>query len=140
MNCWHPCVLQDLFPVEAWPPTAAVRELATKLKASKKDGIENPFIYMDLKKFLPPCFRDHAPSTIDDVDKPAGNKANKRLDLGSWLIAWDRCFVVLLGFCVGYVCFCKAYIGIGSHAHVRFQSLEPAQVHRGGNSCYRIPE
>ena len=106
-----------------------MRELATKLKAGKKDGIENPFVYMDLKKFLPPCFRDHAPSTIDDMDKPAGNKANKRLDFGSWLIAWDRCFVALLGFVCAMFCVCKAHVSIGSHAHVGVQSLDPAQMH-----------
>lgn len=83
--------MQELFPIEAWPPTAAVRELATKLKSHKKDGIEHPFIYMDLKKFLPPYFREHVPTTTDGEEKPVGNKANRELDLSSWLVAWDRC-------------------------------------------------
>ena len=110
--CWLVSKLFDfaqaLFPMEAWPPTAAVRELATRVKASKKDGVEHPFVHMDLKKFLPPYFREHAPATVEDLDKPAGNKGNKRLDLSTWLIAWDRSVSQRLGMCVsGYVLFSR---------------------------------
>ena len=41
---------------------------------------------MDLKKFLPPYFREHVPTATDGDEKPAVNKANK----SSWMVAWDR--------------------------------------------------
>ena len=42
--------LSEFFPDTLWPPTAAVRELASKLKALKKLGQENAFVSVDLKK------------------------------------------------------------------------------------------
>lgn len=44
--------LATVFPSEAWPPMAAVRELATKLKAKEKQGETNPFIFADLRKHV----------------------------------------------------------------------------------------
>ncbi len=43
--------LEWYFPTEAWPPTAAVRELATKIRTLEKGGgLANPYVYCDLKK------------------------------------------------------------------------------------------
>ena len=45
--------LSAFFPVQCWPPSAAVRELATKLKATARQlGAESwtPFVKADLKK------------------------------------------------------------------------------------------
>ena len=43
--------LDGMFPPSVWPPTAAVREVATRAKAlCKAMGREDVFIYCDLKK------------------------------------------------------------------------------------------
>lgn len=43
--------LQEHFPMCCWPPSLAVRELATKAKEAKKKGVSNPFIFVDLRKY-----------------------------------------------------------------------------------------
>ena len=42
--------LDGHFPVEVWPPSAAVREIATWLKARKRLGNSKGYVYHDLKK------------------------------------------------------------------------------------------
>lgn len=57
-----------------------------------------PFVYEDLKKFLPPCFNEHVVVLLDDEShaggqstKGAWGKKDYRLNFASWLVAWDRC-------------------------------------------------
>ena len=93
---------------------AAVREMATKIKAVRRVyafGVDNeswmPFVYVDLKKFLPPCFPQHAVVKLEEVglthpwlsggaqaggaQKVAETKAStRRLELAAWMAAWDR--------------------------------------------------
>ena len=38
------------FPSDAWPPHNAVRETATKIRSRTKQGEENPFVCVDLRK------------------------------------------------------------------------------------------
>jgi len=59
--------LADHFPISTWPPVAAVRELATKVKQLKRmapDRANDPFANAELKKYVflcvlvflaPPC-------------------------------------------------------------------------------------
>ena len=42
--------LAGVFPIEVSPPTFAVREMATKIKAKRKQGEEHVFLFVDLKK------------------------------------------------------------------------------------------
>ena len=46
--------LASFLPVDVWPPTNAVRELATKIKTRKKLGEEHVFVFAELKKFVVP--------------------------------------------------------------------------------------
>ncbi len=105
------------FPTEAWPPTAAVRELATKIKTLEKGGgSANPYVYCDLKKcvfpcmwcrlvlcvrcscrFLPPFCPEHLPVVLSlEDEKGADDKETKkkastrRLEVAAWMLAWDR--------------------------------------------------
>ena len=43
--------LKEHFPMCCWPPSLAVRELASKARDAKKKGISNPFIFVDLRKY-----------------------------------------------------------------------------------------
>ena len=43
--------LDAFFPLPTWPPTAAVRELATRLKKQKQAGEVKPFAFAELKKY-----------------------------------------------------------------------------------------
>ena len=42
--------LTPLFPTDVWPPMAATRELATKLRSLKKAGQEKVYLFADLRK------------------------------------------------------------------------------------------
>ena len=42
--------LAGIYPLQLWPQTTAVRELATKLRKREKAGEANPFIAVELKK------------------------------------------------------------------------------------------
>ena len=47
--------LDKVYPVSWWPPMAAVRELATKVKNLKKaapERMEEPFAHCDLRKYV----------------------------------------------------------------------------------------
>ena len=47
--------LDNVYPVSWWPPMAAVRELATKVKNLKKaapERMEEPFAHCDLRKYV----------------------------------------------------------------------------------------
>ena len=116
---WDAWCAQVLLAVQAWPPTAAVREMATRIKNLKR-GVDNtgycPFIYVDLKKcvslmscclrccsyrccmsrFLPPSFPEHVPVRLDEAPGNGAAEAShakgnkKRLEIVQWLAAWDR--------------------------------------------------
>ena len=84
--------LDKFFPVEAWPPQNAVRELATRLKSRSKHGEKNVFLAVDLHKFLPNFCPDFAPVTCQSAE-PAESRASKafqrKLELPAWLMAWE---------------------------------------------------
>ena len=44
------CVPNSYLVCQAWPPTMAVRKLATALKKAKKQGQANAFIQVELKE------------------------------------------------------------------------------------------
>ena len=79
--------LADLFHVDLWPASTAVRELATQLKNKR-------FAYSDLKKFLPPSCETFIQVFDPAVDPEAAAarqaKGGKALDLATWLMAWER--------------------------------------------------
>ena len=47
----------SFLPVDVWPPTNAVRELATKIKTRKKLGEDHVFVFAELKKCVVPEHR-----------------------------------------------------------------------------------
>ena len=50
-----------------------MRELVTKVRTLKKAGEKNPFVYVDLKKFLPTYCAQHVAIT------PKGRKRTRRM-------------------------------------------------------------
>ena len=40
-------------PQQCWPRSAATDDLATEIQKLKKKGVNHPFVYCELKKFLP---------------------------------------------------------------------------------------
>ncbi len=81
------------FSEEAWPPAAAVRDLATKLKTARDKGHPNPWIAVDLKLFLPTFSPDFTPvleEGSEGGDKKKKRDSGHRLEIGSWQMAWDR--------------------------------------------------
>ena len=52
--------LDMFFGSSSWPDIAPVRELATKVRSLSGEGFANPFVYVDLKKYVmrvPWCVR-----------------------------------------------------------------------------------
>ena len=76
----------------------AVRELATQLKKLKKgreaDSEFNPFVAVDLAKFLPDDFAEFKPVRLDGSPEMAklfgGPVKGRRMTLANWLLAWRR--------------------------------------------------
>ncbi len=97
----HVAVLPCMMWQEWWPDINAVREIATKVKKAKKgrehDDNLKPYIFADLKKFLPTCFNEHVVVNLEETYKGqdakkrgAWGKKDYRLSFASWLVAWDR--------------------------------------------------
>ena len=89
--------LKCLYPADAWPDLNPVRELATLArKAAKGRGASPewvPFVFADLKKFLPDLFADHVTTKLEDYAPGKWDKLerkNYRLSLANWLIAFER--------------------------------------------------
>ena len=87
--------LADLCAVEHQPPTFAVRKLITKLRQATKDVGHPPYVYVELKEFLPSFCADHvAVDARRDVAKEPGDEAAlvkpARVDFANWLLAWRR--------------------------------------------------
>ena len=53
--------LAELYPTEHQPPTNAVRKLATKLKQLEKDYGYVPFVFVELREYLPVFCADFLP-------------------------------------------------------------------------------
>ena len=51
----------ELYPTEHQPPTNAVRKLATKLKQLEKDYGYVPFVFVELREYLPVFCADFLP-------------------------------------------------------------------------------
>ena len=85
--------LESLMGSESWPEVAPCRELRTKAKHATGEGFTNPYIYADLRKFVPTWCTEHCPVALDDEGglREGGDKsAGKRLDFSVWMLAWDR--------------------------------------------------
>ena len=44
--------LKAHYPLSSWPPSLAVRELASKARDAKKKGVCKPFVFVDLRKYV----------------------------------------------------------------------------------------
>ena len=86
--------LHEFFSAELWPEAAPVRELLTKVRNLTGEGFQRPFVYAEMRKFLPLSCPENILVLLDEdgaVRTPApGKEANRRLDFASWLLAWDR--------------------------------------------------
>lgn len=95
------------FPHEMWPDVPAVRELATKIRARKKSGELAPFVFADLKKFLPAFCPEFVKVKITDTmqlgEEAQPKEAKWRLEVTQWLWAWDA--YALGAAAVGQACF-----------------------------------
>eukprot|EP00973_Karenia_brevis_P027297 3763641-Karenia_brevis.AAC.1 len=96
-------------PDEAWPPSQAVNQLAGKLKALTNKGQDKPFVFVDLKKFLPAFCPDYKVVCTEDDSANTGlgkltrlldgdakeetqakdKKKDLKLSLPFWMLAWD---------------------------------------------------
>lgn len=97
-------VCTSALPKRCTPCGKAVDDLANEIEATKKKGVEKPFIFCDLHRFLPDSFRDHAhdaqqgddeeheSSTIAELRKVMGisKKAKKPLTFVQWLAAYEQ--------------------------------------------------
>ena len=84
---------QDLFPIEHQPPIYAVRKLVTKMRLANKEAGYTPFVYADLREYLP----NFAPDFVQvearrDVSKDdhAEKQPSKFMNFANWLLAWRR--------------------------------------------------
>ena len=74
-------------PQKCWPCSSQVDALAAAVEKSKKDtGMPYPFVYQELKKWVPSWV---AP-TQEGQDEAPKNAPVKELDLVTWSIAFDR--------------------------------------------------
>ena len=77
--------LRDL-PSICGPRSLAVDTLATEIsKKQEKDGIKEPFIYMDLEKFLP----SWCPN-VSEEESAKDFRKGKVMDITLWSIAFDK--------------------------------------------------
>ena len=83
----------DLIMSQAgWPQMNAVHELATRMKKSVRDSGDNdwvPWVSVEMKRFLPDCFQEYLVThfEVEDDKQPKAN--SRRLELASWMAAWD---------------------------------------------------
>ena len=86
--------LHEFFSSELWPEAGPVRELMTKVRNFTGEGFQRPFVFAEMRKFLPLCCAENMPVLLDEdgaVRTPSSGKdAHRRLDFASWLLAWDR--------------------------------------------------
>lgn len=86
--------LHEFFSSELWPEAGPVRELMTKVRNLTGEGFQRPFVFAEMRKFLPLCCAENMPVLLDEdgaVRTPSSGKdAHRRLDFASWLLAWDR--------------------------------------------------
>lgn len=94
--------LFHLYPIDSWPSTMAVREIATwKANRIKCGADPKAFVYINLKKFLPSFCPEHLVVALTDEDQARNSDASvvdkaakgheRRLDISSWQMAFDRC-------------------------------------------------
>ena len=87
--------LHEFFGSELWPEAAPVRELLTKVRNLTGEGFQRPFIFAEMRKFLPVNCPENVPVLLDEdgavrTESKPGGKEPRRLDFASWLLAWDR--------------------------------------------------
>ena len=87
--------LHEFFGSELWPEAAPGRELLSKVRNLTGDGFQRPFVFAELRKFLPVSCPDNAPVLLDEdgavrTESNLGSKEPRRLEFALWLLAWDR--------------------------------------------------
>ena len=66
------CLQPDL-----WPRSSAVDQMATEAKKMRDKGVRQPFVYMDVRKFLPEWANDD--KDVDDLDEEEQPEWEKKL-------------------------------------------------------------
>ena len=84
--------LRDL-PADLWPRPSAVNQLATEAAKQKKKGATTPFVYADVKKFVPEWAtgaEGYQGESGSDEDARATRKRTKNtLPMLQWVAAYD---------------------------------------------------
>ena len=87
--------LHEFFGSDLWPEAAPVRELLTKIRNLTGEGFQRPFVFADLRKFLPVTCQECVSVQLDEdgavkTESNPRSKEPRRLDFALWLLAWDR--------------------------------------------------
>ena len=87
--------LHEFFGSDLWPEAAPVRELLTKIRNLTGEGFQRPFVFAELRKFLPVTCQECVSVQLDEdgavkTESNPWSKEPRRLDFALWLLAWDR--------------------------------------------------